>query len=80
MTIQYFNSLLPENDHYENHMFDKELWWHKKGLTQTTTGYGNKLTTRHMIRYKNRNYRVYAICHSNCASHYVTIKGRRYYL
>lgn len=80
MTIKYFNSLLPENDDYENHMFDNETWWHKKGLMQTATGYGNKLTTRHMIRYQNQNYRVYAICHGNCASHYVTIKGQRYYL
>lgn len=44
------------------------------------TGYGSKIPTQYMVRFGGREYRVYAICFSNCASHYITIKGVRYYL
>jgi hypothetical protein len=43
-------------------------------------GYGDKIPTDKMVRFGKRNYRVYAICWSNCASHYVIIGGERYFL
>jgi len=59
---------------------DKPLWWHEQGLTQTATGYGRKLTTRHQALYNGRWYRVYATCLSNVASHWIMSKGKRLYL
>ena len=43
-------------------------------------GYGEKIPCPYMIRFGTRLYRVYAICWSNCASHYIQIKGLRYFL
>lgn len=45
-------------------------------------GYGSKIGTDYMIRLKGKGERwrrVYAICYSNSASHYVIIKGERLY-
>lgn len=47
---------------------------------QNQYGYGSKITTDLMLIHKGRKYRVYGICWSNSASHYVTIKGERYFL
>jgi len=49
-------------------------------LTETprnnsASGYGSKLPTRYMIQHNNRWRRVYAICWSNCATHYILIQG-----
>lgn len=38
---------------------------------QTRTGYGSKLPTEHMVHFEGRWRRVYAICYSNAASHYI---------
>lgn len=45
-------------------------------------GYGNKIRTDYMVQldYAPRWYRVYAICHSNVASHYVMVKGNRLFI
>jgi hypothetical protein len=43
-------------------------------------GYGDKIPCPYMVRFGKRNYRVYAICWSNAASHYVLIGGERYFL
>lgn len=58
----------------------RPLQWQKRGLMQTATGYGRKLTTRYMAVVGKRAYRVYATCFSNCASLWVTIKGVQYHL
>ena len=59
---------------------ESPLWWHKEGLRQTATGYGSKLTTRYKVPYNGRLYRVYAICHSNVASHYIIVKGQQLFI
>jgi hypothetical protein len=61
-------------------LVDAPLWWHKKGLSQTASGYGRKLTTSHKINYEDRFYRVYATCFSNAASLWFTAKGKRIYI
>ena len=60
----------------------KRLWWQLKGLQQTATGYGGKLTTEYMLAIPGapRPYRVYAICHSNVASFYILRKGQMLFL
>jgi hypothetical protein len=59
---------------------DAPLWWHEKGLSQTASGYGRKLTTSHKISYNGKLYRIYATCISNVASLWFTVKGKRIYV
>ena len=43
----------------------------------SASGYGSKIPTQYMIKFRNRWRRVYAICYSNCATLYVTVRGER---
>lgn len=61
-------------------LIDAPLAWQVKGLHETATGYGSKLTTRYKIEHKGRRYRVYATCHGNCGSLYIVTHGKRIYL
>ena len=54
----------------------KPLDWQLKGLQETASGFGGKLTTRYMINYKGRLRRVYSCCYSNNGTLYVKIKGK----
>ena len=55
---------------------EKLLWFHKKNLMQTATGYGKNLKTPYMYRYNNRLHRVYYHCFSNAGTAYIkTSKG-----
>jgi len=60
--------------------FRNEPEWMKRGLQQTTSGYGSKLNTGRMVHFERRWRRVYAICYSNCASHYFRFRGERIFL
>ena len=53
------------------------LWWQKKGLSYTTTGYGRKIPTRYMVKIpgSNRWRRVYCCIFSNTGTCYVTGPG-----
>lgn len=50
------------------------LWWQKRGLSYTTTGYGRKIPTQHMVKLpgSNRWRRVYCCIFSNSGTCYVT--------
>jgi hypothetical protein len=61
-------------------MKEKMLWWQKRGLSQTSTGYGSKLTSTKMVRYNDRWYRVYVMCYSNNGSAYIITKGNMLFL
>lgn len=52
----------------------RELNWQKRGFQETATGYGNKLTTRYVINFEGRNYRVYCRCFSNNGTRYIVTK------
>jgi len=39
------------------------------------TGYGRKIPTRFQVRYARRWHRVYAMCYSNVATHYIRHDG-----
>ena len=58
----------------------KELWWQERGLQQTASGFGSKLTTRYMFKHGNRLKRVYCVCFSNSGSFYIIEKGKKVYL
>lgn len=71
--LQYIDTTnLPMKDDY--------LPWQAQGLSQTTSGYGSKLTTTKKIYYNNKWHRVYAICYSNCASSYILVNKERMFL
>lgn len=52
------------------------LWYHKRGLMQTNSGYGRKLVTEHMIQIEKRWYRVYNCCFSNSGTNYIIKSGK----
>jgi hypothetical protein len=47
---------------------------------QGEDGYGSKITTDYIVRFGGRVYRVYAVCHSNVASHYILVKRRKLFI
>src|SRR4051812_48125869 len=53
-----------------------------KPYGQAPSGYGRKIATPHKIKLagEKRWRRVYAVCFSNAASHYVLINGSAYYI
>jgi hypothetical protein len=59
---------------------DAPMWYHRRGLMQTATGYGKKLNTGKKALVGNKAYRVYAICYSNVATCYIIIKGVKIYV
>jgi hypothetical protein len=56
---------------------DRPLWWHLRGLQQTRSGYGRKLTSRTVVRFEGekRWRRVYVVCFSNSGTAYVETKA-----
>ena len=59
-------------------LIESPLEWQKRGLRQTATGYGSKLTTHYKVPFNGKQYRVYATCFSNCATLWFTVNGKRY--
>jgi hypothetical protein len=71
----------PTMEYIENtRLIDAPLEWQVKGLCETATGYGSKLTTRYKIEHNGKLYRVYASCYGNCSSLYIMEHGKRIYL
>lgn len=54
------------------------LEWQKRGLQQTRTGYGGKLTTQNKALFNGKLYRIYATCWSNVATCWFTVKGQQH--
>lgn len=52
------------------------LWWHLKGLSQTATGFGSKLTTARKVFFQGRWRRIYVVCYSNSGTAYIIVKGK----
>lgn len=46
-------------------LVERPLWYHKRGLSQTASGYGAKLATSRMIHFAGRLYRIYITIYSN---------------
>ena len=64
----------------ESQLIWSPLWWHERGLQQTASGYGRKLTTPYKVEHNGRLYRVYCISVSNSASLYILPGGKPLYL
>ena len=54
------------------------LEWQKRGLQQTRTGYGAKLTTQNKALYNGRLYRIYCTCYGNAGTAWFKAKGQMY--
>lgn len=62
-------------------LIDKPLAWQLRGLQETATGYGAKLTSGRVVRLADgRERRVYVTCYSNNCSAWITLGGKRLYL
>lgn len=55
-------------------LIEQPLWFHKKNLMQTSTGYGKNLKSEYMLRYNNKLHRVYYCCFSNSGTFYIKTK------
>lgn len=58
---------------------DRPLWWHTKGLQQTASGYGRKLTSARKVRLPDgRERRVYVTCFSNSGTAWIIWQGQQW--
>lgn len=57
-------------------LVEKPLWYHKRGLMQTRSGYGRKLTTDKMIHFNGRLRRIYCCVSGNSGSCYIIQDGK----
>ena len=47
------------------------LWWQKRGLMYTASGYGKRVPTSYMVKHNNRWKRVYCCIYSNSGTLYI---------
>lgn len=71
---------MPNVKETDSYLIYSPLWWHERGIQQTASGYGRKLTTAYKVEHNGRLYRVYCICFSNSGSLYILPGGKRLYL
>ena len=55
----------------------KLLWWQKRGLSYTATGYGSKIPTAIMVWYSGRWRRVYCTIYSNSGTCWIVVRNER---
>ena len=55
-------------------LVDDPLWWQKKGLQETASGYGRKLRTSRKIWFDGKLRRIYCTIFSNNGSTWITAK------
>lgn len=68
-------NVLPEP--YE--LFDAPLWWHMRGLQETASGYGRRLTSSNKVRLPDgRTRRVYVTQFSNAGTAWINMDGERW--
>lgn len=61
----------------ESELIKKPLWFHKRNLIQTVSGYGKKLVTENMVKHNNRLYRIYCSICSNTGILYIISNKKR---
>lgn len=66
----------------EEHYDKIEVSQRHANYGRNACGYGNRIATPYLVRLAGNGpwRRVYAVCHSNVASHYVVVKGQAYYV
>lgn len=58
----------------KSELINRPLFYHKRNLMQTVTGYGKNLKTEYLIKYNSRFYRVYYCNFSNSGTYYIKTK------
>ena len=56
-------------------LISNPLWFHKRNLMQTASGYGKALKSEFMIHYEGRKYRVLYTLFSNSGTYYFKTKN-----
>jgi hypothetical protein len=56
------------------------LDWQKRGLQQTATGYGAKLTSPYKINFEDKLYRLYVTQYGNAGSTWFRVRGRKIFV
>lgn len=70
-------TIYPNN---ERDLLHAPLVWQERGLRQTVSGYGQKLTTKYKINFNGKLYRLYMTHISNAASTWFTAKGKKIFV
>jgi hypothetical protein len=78
-TENNFSTIFPTSWHilledWHKDTIDAPLWWQKRGLSKTSTGYGTKIETSRKLSFCGRLYRVYCDIYSNCGTCYIITK------
>lgn len=47
------------------------LWWHEQGLSYTASGYGKRIPTAWVVKYKGKTRRIYCRHYSNAGTLYL---------
>ncbi len=58
-------------------LFDCPLWHHNRGLMQTASGFGRKLSTPYCLHFNGKLHRVYCCIFSNIGTCYIVSKKRK---
>ncbi len=65
---------------YRKDLILDQLDWQKRGLQQSATGYGAKLTTGYKINFNGKLFRVYCTCYGNAGSCWFISRGRKIFV
>lgn len=60
-----------------DNLVHKPLDWQKRGLQESRTGYGAKLTSAYMVQFNFKLYRIYHTCYGNSSSAWFKAAGKR---
>jgi hypothetical protein len=74
------NCTLPHIYADQSDLLDAPLPWQRRGLQQTASGYGLRLTSRYMIHFGGKFRRLYVTCISNAASTWFTVRGEKVFV
>lgn len=69
-------NIITENADVKEDLLD----WQKRGLRETASGYGSKLTTTYKVLYNDRWFRVYCTIFSNCGTLWIKSKNKTLYI
>jgi len=67
-------------DSYPQDLVSAPLWWHKRGLQKTASGYGAKIESQYKISFNGKLYRIYHTCYGNSSSAWFKVKGQTIYV
>lgn len=57
-----------------------ELPWQKRGLQETASGYGARLTSSFKIHFEGKLHRLYVTQYGNSGSHWFKTKGTKIFV